>query len=148
MGRRDPPSRDALAVQARLRSGARRDGATARGGAGVPGWRDQALRASRRRADPRQAADAAYRPSPPRRAMPTLWRSPRGGVLRGLRDVLLPDLPDRWQSPQGPAAVEAAEVGLGAPSVAPQELCLADLDRDVAVVADGLPDDGTPGMPT
>src|SRR5205823_3717388 len=37
-------------------------------------------------------------------------RPPRGGVLRGLRDVLLPDVPDRGQGAQGSEAVEAAEV--------------------------------------
>ena len=61
--------------------------------------------------DPRQAADAADRPPPKRRAVPALRRPPRGGLLRGLRDVLLPDLPDRGQAAQGPAALEAAEVG-------------------------------------
>src|SRR5205807_1839124 len=61
-------------------------------------------------ADPRQAADAVAGPPPQRGAVPALRRPARGGVLRGLRDVLLPDLPDRGQAAQGPAAVAAAEV--------------------------------------
>ena len=49
-------------------------------------------------------------PPPQRRAVPALRRPARGGVLRGLRDVLLPDVPDRGQAAEGPAAVAAAEV--------------------------------------
>ena len=60
--------------------------------------------------DPRQAADAAARPPPQRRAVPALRRSARGGLLRGLRDVLLPHVPDRRQAAQGPAALTPAQV--------------------------------------
>ena len=62
-------------------------------------------------AHPGQAADAAARPPAQRGALPALRRPVGGGLLRGLRDVLLPRLPDRRQAAQGPAAVAAAEVG-------------------------------------
>ncbi len=60
--------------------------------------------------DPRQAADAAHGPPPQRRAVPALRRPARGGLLRGLRDVLLPDLPNGGQAPQGPPALPPAQV--------------------------------------
>ena len=44
-------------------------------------------------------------------ALPALRRSARGRVLRGLRDVLLPDLSDGGQGPQGPPPITAVEVG-------------------------------------
>ena len=61
-------------------------------------------------ADPRQAAAAARRPPPSGRALPALRRPARGRLLRGLRDVLLPHLPDRGQAAQGPAAQSPVEV--------------------------------------
>src|ERR1700751_4988832 len=114
MGRRDPARGEDLAVQTRF-------GPRARRGAGGPGGDlaptigcDRSLRGDAVGPDSRQAADAAHRPPPQRRAVPALRRPPRGGLLRGLRDVLLPDLPDRGQAAQGPTAVEAAEVGQAA----------------------------------
>ncbi len=54
-------------------------------------------------------ADPRARPSG--RALPALRHRPRGRVLRGLRDVLLPALPDGGPDPEGPAPLPAAEVG-------------------------------------
>ena len=68
------------------------------------------LRADDHAADPRQAADAAAGAPPQRRAVLALRRHDRGGLLRGLRDVLLPDRPDRRQAAQGPPAFAAAQV--------------------------------------
>src|SRR5438045_2820755 len=45
------------------------------------------------------------------RALSAVRRSARGGVLRGLRDVLLPRLPDRGAGAQGPAPLAPVEVG-------------------------------------
>ena len=42
--------------------------------------------------------------------VPALRDRPRGRLLRGLRDDLLPALPDRGPDPQGPAALAAAQV--------------------------------------
>ena len=53
---------------------------------------------------------AAAGPPPSGRAVPALRHDARGGPLRGLRDELLPGVPDGRQGPQGPPAVAAAEV--------------------------------------
>ena len=68
------------------------------------------LRADAGAAAPRQAAVAAHRPPSQRRALPTLRHHARGRLLRGLRDVLLPGLPDRRQGAQGPPVLAATEV--------------------------------------
>ncbi len=47
-----------------------------------------------------------------RRAVPALRRDDRGGPLRGLRHVLLPDGADGRARAQGPPAVAAAEVAM------------------------------------
>ena len=54
-------------------------------------------------------ADARARP--PGRAVPAVRHRARGGLLRGLRDELLPARPDRRPGAQGPPAVAPAEVG-------------------------------------
>ena len=49
-------------------------------------------------------------PQPPGRALPTLRRRARGRLLRGLRHDLLPAVPDGGPRPQGPPALEVAQV--------------------------------------
>ena len=70
-------------------------GRAARGDGRAARRRDRRTTRRRVAADPRQAAAAAAGPPPPGRAVPALRHDARGGPLRGLRDVLLPDEPDR-----------------------------------------------------
>ena len=72
------------------------------------GARDRPLRGGDRAADPRQAADAAARSPPRGRAVPALRTTLARGPLRGLRDRLLPRLPDGGAGAEGPAAVAVA----------------------------------------
>ena len=57
-----------------------------------------------------EVPEADERPRPPGRAVPALRDGARGRLLRGLRDELLPALPDRGPDPQGPAPLAAAQV--------------------------------------
>src|SRR5205807_2244386 len=61
-------------------------------------------------------AYAAARPPPRGRALPSLRHHPARRPLRGLRDRVLPHLPDGWARAQGPAPVAAA--ALTVPSAA------------------------------
>ena len=110
VGRRDPARREALAVQARLRPRQTRrpSGYVTRSSPGS-GERSPTT-SSRSSCRSRTSCRCRCGPSPQRRAVPALWERDRGGLLRGLRDVLLPDLPDRRQGAQGPAPVAAVEV--------------------------------------
>ena len=62
----------------------------------------------------RQTAAAAEDPPARGPAVPALRHDARGGPLRGLRDRLLPVVPDGRARAQGPTAVEAVEVACGA----------------------------------
>ena len=57
-----------------------------------------------------EVPEADARARAPGRAVPALRDRARGGVLRGLRDDVLPALPDRGPGAQGPPALAAAEV--------------------------------------
>ena len=57
-----------------------------------------------------EVPEAHARARAPGRAVPALRDRARGRLLRGLRDDLLPALPDRGQGPQGPPPVAAAQV--------------------------------------
>src|SRR5204863_6275304 len=70
----------------------------------------RALRAPRRAPAAREVPQADARARPPGRALPALRNRARGRLLRGLRDDVLPVLPDRGPRPQGPPAVASAQV--------------------------------------
>ena len=57
-----------------------------------------------------EVPEADQGPRPPGRAVPALRDRAGSGLLRGLRDDLLPALPDRRPDPQGPPALPSTEV--------------------------------------
>ncbi len=61
----------------------------------------------------REVPEADARPRPSGRAVPALRDHARGGVLRGLRDELLPAVPDRGPRVEGPPALTTAQVTRG-----------------------------------
>ena len=77
---------------------------------GRAGLGDRALRGHRGAADPGQDADAAHGPPPRGRALPALPDDAGARVLRGLRDRLLPGLPDRRPGAEGPPPLAPPEV--------------------------------------
>ena len=106
----------ALAVQARGRPRRRRGGAPAGGDRRRPRrGRSTTTSSGRRLPIPDKLPMPLRRPPPPRRAVPPLRRAAGGRPLRGLRDDLLPGLPDRRPDAQGPAAVAAAQVNRARP---------------------------------
>ena len=95
LGRRHPARGPAVAVQARrrpLRGGGRR---AARGDRLRAGPRDRRLRGQGPAPAPREVPQADARARPPGRAVPALRDDARGRLLRGLRDDVLPRVPDR-----------------------------------------------------
>ena len=108
VGRRDPARREALAVQARRRPVRARGGGAARGDGLRARPRPRRLRGEGRPPAAGEVPEADAGPRPPGRAVPAVRDRPRGRVLRGLRDDVLPALPDRRPDPQGPAAFQAS----------------------------------------
>ena len=102
---RDPLAREALAVQALDRS--------LRGGDGAPRDGDRRRPRARARAPRSREGRRGRLPDPRalRRAVPARPRHAPARRVRGAHDHVLPDLPDRRQGAEGPAAVAAAAVG-------------------------------------
>ena len=77
------------------------------------GPRDRRLRGEGRPPAAGEVPEADAGARAPGRAVPAVRHGARGGLLRGLRDELLPARPDRRPRAQGPPAVSAAEVAAG-----------------------------------
>ena len=111
VGRRDPPRRQALAVQARRRPVRRaRRGRCARRWSPSSGACSTSTRSSVELPLPEKFPKPTRVHAHQGEPCPRCETDARGGLLRGLRDDLLPALPDRGADPQGPPALAPAQV--------------------------------------